>query len=239
MPFGLFANPVGGNPPHPSVEPRVLSLIGRAIVKAWELIRTTPPAGFNLGSATEDQITTALHNTLVNRVLYPRLVRGFTRDLFRVAREPKVWAYDESSLDKMPDLFFYLISDREVAFPDQDGLFAECKPVDAAHAAGGHYCDKGLWRFVKGEYAWTMREGMMIGYAVTGYRLPDKLKAALAAGDRGTRMPVTSGPSAIPRTADSHYCQRPYASTHSRPFRYRNGDAAPPTVIRHMWLARD
>ena|SRR5580704_13325724 len=239
MPFDLFASPVGGNPPHPSIEPRVLGVIQRAITKAWELIRTAPPPGFNLASATEDDTTIVLHNTLVNRVLDPRLVRGFTRDLFRVSREPKVWSYDESSLDKMPDLFFYLISNREVAFPDQDGLFVECKPVDAAHAAGGHYCDKGLWRFVKGEYAWTMREGMMIGYAATGYNLPDKLRAALAAGNRGTHMSAASGVAAVARTAATPYCQRPYTSTHARPFVYRNGDAAPPIVIRHIWLAKN
>ena len=67
----------------------------------------------------------------------------------------------------MPDLFFHLISDRKVAFPDQDGVYAECKPIGAGRAVGGHYCDRGLWRFIKGEYAWSMREGMMIGYAVT------------------------------------------------------------------------
>src|SRR5262249_47631890 len=158
--------------------------------------------------AKEDEITTVLHNTLVTRVLYAGVIRGFTPALFRVAREPKVWSFNEVSLDKMPDLFFYLISDRDVAFPDQDGLFAECKPVDDNHATGTHYCDKGLSRFIDGEYAWAMQEGMMIAYAVTGYQLPDSLRNSLATSIRSARMPVSSGPTVSPRSAATTYSQR-------------------------------
>lgn len=238
MAFDLFGNPAGLAPPHPAIEPRVLRLIERAILRAWELVRTAPPPQFNLNTATEDQITTVLHNTLVNRVLYTRAVRGFTPDLFRVAREPKVWTYNEASLDKMPDLFFYLISERTVAFPDQDGLFVECKPVDTSHATGGHYCDRGLGRFVKGEYAWTMREGMMIAYAVNGYVLPDELTASLAAGTRPTDMPLLRGPNVIPKTAATAYAQRPYTTEHSRSFTYTSGGAAPEILMHHLWLAK-
>jgi hypothetical protein len=236
MAFDLFGSPAGHAPPHPAIEPRILRLIQRAILHAWELVRTSPPPQFNLQAATEDQITTVLHNTLVNRVLHSRVVRGFTPDLFRVAREPKVWTFDEGSLDKMPDLFFYLISDRTVAFPDQDGLFAECKPVDSRHATGGHYCDRGLCRFIKGEYAWAMREGMMIAYAVNGYTLPDELTSSLA--KRTTDIPLVRGPNVVPHTVATTYAQRPHATTHSRPFAYTTGGTAPEILIHHLWLAR-
>ena len=239
MAFNLFASEGGRVPPHPAIEPRVLRLIERAIIKAWELVRTVPPPNFDLTNATEDQVTTVLHNTLVNRILSARIVRGFTPDLFRVSREPKVWSYDERSLDKMPDLFFYLISDRAVAFPDQDGLFAECKPVDGGHAVGGHYCDRGLCRFVQGEYAWAMREGLMIGYAVNGYHLEHELSTSLARSDRRTRMPLLAGPTGVSRTMASLYAQRPHVTMHSRPFSYTNGDGAPDIAMFHLWLARN
>jgi hypothetical protein len=238
MAFDLFGNPAGQLPPHPAIEPRILRLIERAILHAWELVRTAPPPSFNLAVATEDQITTVLHNTLVNRVLHAQAVRGFTPDLFRVAREPKVWTYNEGSLDKMPDLFFYLISDRTVAFPDQDGLFAECKPVDTAHPAGGHYCDRGLCRFVNGEYAWAMREGMMIAYAVNGYALPTELTTALAAKNRPTEIPLVRGPNVVPKTTATVYAQRPHTTEHSRSFTYTTGGMAPEILICHLWLAR-
>src|ERR1019366_8391207 len=104
--------------PHPAIRPQVLRVIERAIVKGWELVRTSPPKGFSLDSADEDPITAVLHNTLVNRVMHGNDVPGFTSDLFRVTREPKVYSFDGRKLDKMPDLFFHLISERVVAFPD-------------------------------------------------------------------------------------------------------------------------
>ncbi|VTU00981.1 Uncharacterized protein OS=Thiorhodovibrio sp. 970 GN=Thi970DRAFT_00617 PE=4 SV=1 [Gemmataceae bacterium] len=237
MAFDLFGSPAGFAPPHPAIEPRLLRLFERAILHAWHLVRTAPPSRFNLSAATEDQITAVLHNTLVNRVLFARAVRGFTPDLFRVAREPKVWTYNESSLDKMPDLFFYLINERSVAFPDQDGLFVECKPVDTRHAVGGHYCDRGLRRFISGEYAWAMREGMMVAYAVNGYVLPGELTTSLAAGNRPTDIPLVRGPNVVPRTAATPYTQRPYTTEHSRAFTYTSGDAPPEILMHHLWLA--
>jgi len=239
MAFNLFGNPTVHPLPLPPIEPRVLRLIERAICKAWEMLRTNPPSTFNIDTATEDEVTLALHNTLVNRVLYTRAVPGFTPDLFRVAREPKVWSHDEGSLDKMPDLFVYLISNRVVAFPDQDGIFAECKPIDADHAVGGHYCDRGLCRFVDGEYAWAMQEGMMIGYTIKGYDLPQALAAPLKAGNRPTRMPLISGPVAVPRTAATATAQRPHVTEHSRPFNYANGSSPPNITLYHLWLGRE
>src|SRR5207245_2283146 len=154
--------------------PRMLRAIEGGIIEAWRLIKSSPPKGFNLARAKEDDVTTALYETMTNRVLYPSLLPNFTYDIFRVSREPKVKSFDGRNLEKMPDLFFHLVDDRRVSFPDQDGVFAECKPIDRKHAVGGHYCDKGLARFVAGEYAWAMREALMIGYAVAGYALPGK-----------------------------------------------------------------
>ncbi|MBI1913854.1 MAG: hypothetical protein HYS12_03815 [Planctomycetes bacterium] len=217
----------------------MIRIIHEAVVQAWELIRTDPPPGFNLTVAPEDEVTLVLHNTLVNRVQYTKSVPGFTPELFRVSREPKVYSFDARSLDKMPDLFFHLISDRTVAFPDLDGLYAECKPIDADHGVGVHYRDRGLWRFVTGDYAWSMREGMMIGYAVSGYRLPSGLSGALVAGNRPTRMPLISGPIPTPRASATTYSQLPHVTTHSRNFLYQGtGKAAPEITIHHLWLIR-
>src|SRR4051794_18152453 len=115
MAIDFFRREGRSRPPHPAIQKRVLRVIRDAIVKAWEIIRTAPPAGFVLAGATEDLVTVALYNVLVNHVLYGRLVPGFTPDIFRVSREPKVYSYDSASLDKMPDLLFHLITDRAVA----------------------------------------------------------------------------------------------------------------------------
>jgi hypothetical protein len=239
MTINFFPRPGRSRVPHPAIPRQVLRVVRTAVIKAWEMIRTQPPTGFSLAVAPEDTITTILHNTLVNRVLHGNLVPGFTPDLFRVSREPKVYSFDASTFEKMPDLFFHLISDRQVAFPDQDGVFAECKPIHGGRAVGGHYCDLGLWRFVKGEYAWSMREGMMIGYVGTGYELPGELTRALAFGDRPMKVPISSGPTPIPRTSATAYSQQPYVTTHPRNFKYlETGDTAPEIIIHHLWLIR-
>ena len=240
MTIDFFRREGRSRPPHPAVQKRVLRVIRDAIVKGWELIRTAPPTGFTLATATEDVVTVALYNTLVNRVLYGRLVPGFTPDLFRVSREPKVYSYDSSSLDKMPDMFFHLITDRAAAFPDQDGVYAECKPIDTSHPVGGHYCDRGLWRFIKGEYGWTMREGMMIGYTASGYVIPQDLITSLAAAPRTTTMPMTGGPEPIYLASGNAHCQLPHWTTHTRNFKYKcTGIAAPEILIHHLWLIRN
>ena len=239
MPINFFPQPGRSRPPHKAVPAQVLRVIRRAIITGWELVRTDPPEGFDLASADEDTITAVLHNTLVNRVLNGNLVPGFTTKLFRVSRKPKVYSYDARSLEKMPDLFFHLISDRKVAFPDQDGVYAECKPIGDRHSLGKHYCDAGLWRFIKGEYAWTMHEGVMVGYTDSGYHLPDDLKRFLDRGDRPATMPLISGPTSIRDTPATPYCQAPHTSTHRRNFAYREtGQLAPVIVIHHMWLVR-
>src|SRR5437899_9102638 len=112
MTISFFPGPGRRRIPHPAIPPQLIRVIREAIVCAWELIRTVPPPGFNLATATEDEVTVVLHNTLLNRVLHANAVRGFTPQLFRVSREPKVYSFDAVSLDKMPDLFFHLISDR-------------------------------------------------------------------------------------------------------------------------------
>jgi hypothetical protein len=239
MTIAFYRRPGRSGIPHPAIPARVLRVLRASVVKGWELIRTQPPSGFDLATANEDTITAVLYNTLVNRVLHAQAVPGFTPDLFRVSREPKVYTFNAGSLDKMPDLFFHLISDRRVAFPDQDGLYAECKPIGTAHAVGGHYCDRGLWRFVNGDYAWSMREGMLIGYAASGYLLPGGLAEPLTAGDRPSRMPLTSGPTPAHQTFATPYSQLPHVTTHTRNFQYPDtGAAAPEIIIHHLWLIR-
>ena len=239
MAIEFFPRPGRSQVPHPAIPALVLKVVRNAVVKGWELLRTFPPQGFNLATDLEETVTTALHNTLVNRVLYGNLIPGFTPDLFRVTREPKVYTYNADSLKKMPDLLFHLISDRNVAFPDQDGIFAECKPIDTNHAVGSDYCELGLMRFISGEYAWSMREGMMIGYAANGYNLPGELTTSLAWGDRPKRMPLISGPTPIPRTAATAHSQLPHLTIHRRDFQYTDtGKDAPEVTIHHLWLVR-
>ena len=139
--------------PHPPISLPIFLVVEEALCVAWDCLRTHPRSGFNLLSATEDVVTHELYERLYDEVLNKGVVDGFDRQLFAdIKREPKVRNYDESHLDRMPDMLISLY-DRDVFKPSQDGLFVECKPVDPDHSAGIHYCGKGVIRFVRGEYA--------------------------------------------------------------------------------------
>lgn len=225
--------------PHPPIPLAVFLIVEAAIRRAWAILRENPRAGFDLASATEDPITHELYVVLYEDVFANGRVEGFNRELFTVGhREPKLQNFDGTSLDKMPDLLVALIGRRAVANPTQDGLFIECKPVDRDHPAGQHYCDKGLIRFVNGDYAWAMQEAMMVGYAREGYTISPKLDDALAA--RPDAIPTIAYPRRCADSKPTRFAEVVHASTHRRSFPYVGTCTdAPPITIRHLWLRRD
>lgn len=226
--------------PHPRISLAVLLIAERAIAKAWEILRQRPPADLDLLAAPEDAITEGLHVVLCDEVYSRGRVPGFDRKLFGKPTPPsaKLRNFSGEHLGKMPDLLLDLVGRPPVARPSQDWLFIECKPVDSDHAAGSCYCKKGLVRFVNGDYAWVMRQAMMVGYARQGYTIRPKLSEALEAR-RATistrRLPTQCGHSRATRFSE------PVCITeHDRNFPYPGtGTQAPPITVRHLWLRRD
>lgn len=224
--------------PHPAISLAVFLVVENGIRAAWELMRTSPRAGFDLLSEVEDVVTHELYERLYDDVFNQNVVEGFDRELLTVVtRESKIRNYDGDHLDKMPDLLFGLVDRPNVLRATQDWLFVECKPVDLAHPAGVHYCGKGIIRFVRGEYAWAMTSALMIGYARTGYTIFPKLTDALKA-------------SSIVHTLDYPYqCHSSksgpssevvHISRHARTFSYvETKRPAKAIMIRHLWLRRD
>jgi len=224
--------------PHPPIPLAILLIVEEALVEAWEVLRQRTRTGFDLVSAYEDTVTHDLYEVLCDIVLNKGRVDGFGRELFEVNREPKLRSYNGGSLDKMPDLRVSLIGGRRVAKLSQDGLFIECKPADRDHSIGAHYCDKGLIRFVNGDYAWAMREAMMVAYAREGYTVSAKLAKALKA--RTDAIPTLVSPKPCRSSKASKFGEVVHTSTHGRTFRYLGTDApAPPITVRHLWLRRD
>src|ERR1039457_6434807 len=168
--------------PHPPLSLRYHLVVEAAICAAWELMTNHGRSGFNLQTADEDAITLNLYERLYDEIFDNGVVDGFDREVFAlVHREPKVRNFSGSNPDKMPDLLVDFIDRPIGVMNSQHGLFIECKPVDADHTVGAHYCDKGIIRFVCGDYAWAMQSAMMIGYARAGYTIIPKLSDALQA----------------------------------------------------------
>jgi len=225
--------------PHPPIALSVFLIVERAIRRAWQLLRRKPREGFDLAAAEEDGLTNELYEVLYDVVFKQALVKGFDRELLRdVVREPKLRSYNRSSLDKMPDLAFALADRDPVAVPTQDRLFVECKPVDSDHTVGAHYCDKGLIRFVNGEYAWAMSEAMMVGYAREGYTIRPKLGAALEA--RRATIPTRRFPTRCAVSRATRFSEQVCITEHDRVFPYPGTcTQASSITIRHLWLRRD
>lgn len=238
MSLGFFEEPGKITLPHPPISLAVFLIIESAICAAWDLLRTKPRPGFDLKTADEDLITVELQEAVYDKVFNQGIVRGFNRELFTtVTRDSKVRNYNYSSLDKMPDLTIGLVNRPAGIINSQDAIFVECKPVDVNHAIGGHYCDKGLSRFVIGDYAWTMTSALMIAYAVKPYTISPKLSKALKAR---AKLKTLSGPDPCSFSSAGLHNEVVHISEHSRSFVYlETSEPAGPITIRHLWLSRD
>ncbi len=240
MTLGMFDEKAEGiRLPHPPLSLRSHLIVETAIRAAWNLMLTQGRVGFNLQAATEDTVTHELYERLYDEVFDKGKVPGFDREVFAsLHREPKVRNFNGSNLDKMPDLLVDFIDRPAGAMNSQYGLFIECKPVDKKHPVGSAYCDEGLIRFVRGDYAWAMQSAMMVGYARRGYSVVPKLSEALASS-RKEPIPTSAGLESCPLTKATTCAEQVAISKHERTFKYiGNGLPAGIIVIRHLWLRR-
>jgi len=228
------------NLPHPKISRRVLLVVENSLRKAWELVGTQPRAGFNYKTVTEDLLTLELFERLKDHVFNKGLIKGFDRSIFStINREPKIRNFDRTHPDKMPDLLIEFIDCPADGIPSQHGLFIECKPVDAAHGVGSEYCDKGLIRFIRGDYAWAMQNAIMLGYAATTHSIADKFPKALNSKKRKHPLNVLAQPSGCPLSKDEATAQQVVTTSHQRKFKYvETSKSAGPISIRHLWLKR-
>ena len=237
MPQGFFKLLAGL--PHKPI-PLVVHLIAEsAIRESWRRLRHNPPAGFNIETAHEDVVTHELQKVLHGEVFNSKEAEGYTSEFFAPpVREAKWENFNGRKRDLMPDLFFSLVGRPKAGIPWQDGLFVECKPVGRKHPAGSAYCDAGIIRFVRGDYAWAMTSAMMVGYASDGYNISPKLEEAL--GARARKIPTLAKPKHCRRSRATPVSERTYFSEHRRTFKYvQTKVAAPSITIRHLWLKRD
>lgn len=228
MAVGFFTQGIEFTLPHPPIPQRTILLLCKVIKKAWQLLVESPPAGFVVHAAKEDDITQMLVEIIENRLRKNGEVDGFDSARFgKVVREPKITNYDKKHLDKMPDIFFDLKRELAPTISDQDGLFVECKPVDSKHPVSSCYCQMGLLRFVNGDYAWAMQDAMMVGY-VTGRYTFEKLASGL--GDNKSVNLKTSSHSEVVKYSL-------YRSCHEREFQWlENHGKACRISVSHLWL---
>ncbi len=239
MGYGFFSDDSALPLPHPPIPWPLLLKIEEAVGVAWEMLRDQPPEGFDLRKAEENEITHKLQTALFDRVLRNRMVEGFDRQVFTTGtRGAELQNFDGTRRDMKPDVLVGFIGRPEVRVPTQDWLFIECKPVGPKRDVTRHYCRKGIVRFIKGEYAWTMTEALMVGYASAGFELKTTLKEALKQGEAEFR--VESPLRECRHTERTLFNNDVCVSCHRRGFPYvETGVSAPAITLRHLWLKRD
>jgi hypothetical protein len=215
--------------PHPPVSVAVFLTLEGAIAAAWVILHKNPPRPFDPKSAKETDFTTHLHEILADHLLNSGEVDGFTTEVFSSIGRPEVRNFDGKKTGKKPDMVAFL-ADRPNVKRSQDGIFVECKPVDAAHSLLSDYCDAGVARFVDGDYAWAMTEALMVGYN-TVY---DKPSLALVTPFK-QRTKVVQASSKLRDCGASPHKPVVATSRHKRAFLV-NGKRVPDIHLRHLWL---
>jgi hypothetical protein len=234
---GFFTQGVVFKLPHPPVPLRLILIVHAVVERGLQLLRERPPSGFVLNLADEDTITFQLHWVITNRLYKSKEVPGFDKRTFgKPAREPKMTNVDGKHLDKMPDLVFFLDRDSLPVLGTHDALVAECKPVDKDHPAGGDYCDKGLRRFVIGDYAWPMQEAIMVGYVRDGRSIAANLLPAMS--HRRDALGTVDEPRPVGRLRASKEPDCMHVSVHARTFSWPDGRGQACNIrIFHSWHA--
>ncbi len=237
-PAGLLTRDISrfaseGKLPHRDLSARVKRAIVLALCDAWLEIREEV-AG-DLATSKETDLTAALEHYL-NRILEDQdHPSGFRGTLFTVVREASVATYDGSSLQKEPDLIIRLHAHRMLLFSEYKALFVECKPVDRSHPVS-RYCNQGLVRFVRGDYAWAMPSGMMIAFVRGGRSVSRSLrvhlKRHLGADDPYRTVSMPRRAVALPGST--------YVTEHDRLWVYPETQCSPGRIVLiHLWLTAD
>lgn len=228
MAVGFFTQGIEFFLPHPPIPQRTILLLCKVIRMAWQLLAESPPAGFVVHAAKEDDITQLLVEIMENRLRKSGEVDGFDRARFgMVVREPKITNFNKKHPDKMPDIFFDLKRETYPVLSDQDGLFVECKPIDSKHPVSSCYCQMGLIRFVNGDYAWAMQDAMMVGY-VTGHYTFEKLSSGLD-DNKSVNLKTSSHSEVVKHSL--------YRSYHEREFQWLESHGQAFLIsVSHLWL---
>lgn len=235
--FTLGVPPERFHLPHPRLGLPVILLIRRVLIRALEILRQE---NSGITKAGEDDVTAALRSIIESRLRQSGEVPGFNKRTYEIViRQGQFANFDGTRLGKEPDLFFKLRDDdnhREDVLSEFDALFVECKPVDAKHPAGSKYCDDGLIRFVRGDYAWAMQEGMMLAFARDGRTIAKHLLPTMSEPARMKSLHTLELPTAATCSMATASAEAIRISRHKRPFPWLHGKGpATEITIYHLW----
>lgn len=217
-----------------AVPVNVIRVVARAIAHAWTIICADPDRHLEVPSPknpAEDVYTEAICNLLCGMLHQPVAgAPGFTSEMFEsVGRCESLPNYNGTAINKQPDLIVRLANGPLGATRRLVGVFVESKVISMTRAID-KYTDDGVLRFVRGDYAWTMKAALMLGYQVPRPRPLSSLESKLGSDATLCCEPQPSYLSVLPELAPLSA-----ASLHGRPWSYPCGDAPGQIRLWHMW----
>lgn len=230
-----------GHLPFSPIPPQHIRAILQAFRLAWSEFLAEPKShGIeNVSDAKEVPISEALLRVLctIHNAKEPP-IPVFSDEFQTPISDASLRNYDGTRLITKVDFCFRpKINPYPGRNVDQYGLFVEAKPIDGGKLH--NYMRNGLVKFLRGDYAWAMTQGMMVAYvSPTSQQLP----AALISYFARLGNAKTFGLTATPRTwhADRH-SPRPCFTVHNRNWQYPHPEARAPGDIEmiHLWLPMD
>lgn len=218
-----------------SVPLPVLRVVARAIRHAWSVICSDPKTHLLQpgAKAPEEDVYTEALCQLLNQMLAaePSPVPGFSSDIIdTVCRCENLVNFSGQEINKSPDLVVRLANESLVATRRWVGVFVESKMVSMKHSMD-RYATDGLGRFVRGEYAWAMRDGLMLAYQKPKHRSVESLINRLDSDDL-LQTQADNGAYFVRHDAFNPLSGR---STHARSWTYVGGGAPGTIQVWHLW----
>lgn len=206
-----------------------LEIIAETFVDAFNDVCVCSPT--TMQSGTEAEVT-ALIQARLNVIADHN---PFWRQLVSCTiRGAESLSFDGSHIEKRPDFSIYL-TDRFRNFP----LIAEAKLLDCPNGKTEKlYCEKGIKRFLDGEYAWAASEAIMVAYVRDGSTISSKLTPFLNSGSplnskkyAVETMPATSAKATKDLARSTHTRSFSYIGTHLK------NNRPGPIELWHLWLS--
>lgn len=210
--------------PLPPIPVHIMRTLARELSAAWDELGFDAP---RQRVRAEKYVNAAMKAILKGRLRERRSLAAEV--LFDVALGEEGPSFDGQMTEGRPDLSLFL-SDRPLP------LLAECKCIDPPRKTVKMYCDHGLVRFVRGDYAWHQREAFMVAYVRDGSSVATCLLPQLEAARSQLPDPYATTRSPTP----TRHAPDLARSAHARTFAYVHAEAgrAPGEVeVWHLWLA--
>ena len=214
---------------------RMILSIENALRIAWNRINADVTFKPILDTGNEDSITTLIQSELED-LRHSMTAAGYHESIFAMTeRGGEYINYNADHIKKSPDLIFRIKTKRSGLVPRMniyDGIFVECKLITKT-ATVNDYVQNGLQRFVDGEYAWAVKQGLMMAYVRTPQELPATLDDYFIKHKTSNHFNLVSNLDVC-----SHSPAKPkvFTSQHGRNWAYPTKGSPGDIDIRHIWL---